>query len=265
MTSGRTMVVDIGELPVRLNTTDDALIALLERRYAGFLDSTTPPVFEFDVSVVPPGTFEGDADLFVRAHEGRWMLDRGDFRAEWDPRSRRGSIRQTLNPYAADSVLRIVHTLVLSTEGGFLLHAASAIRNGRAFVFAGPSGAGKTTMARLAPADVTLLTDEISYVRKTPAGYVAYGTPFAGELGESGDRVSAPLAAIYRLEQAPDTHVEPLTAGDGVRTLMRNVLFFAEDAGLTRQVFEAACDCACEVPMHRLSFTPDARAWEAVQ
>jgi hypothetical protein len=45
------------------------------------------------------------------------------------------------------------------------VHAASAVRNGRAFVFAGISGTGKTTISRLAPPDVTLLTDEISYVR----------------------------------------------------------------------------------------------------
>ena len=265
MTSRGTVVVDIGELPVRLNTTDDALIALLEHRYAGFLESSTQPVFEFDVSVVAPGAFGGDSELIVREQGGRWILGRGDFRAEWDSGTRRGSIRQTLNPYAADSVLRILHTLLLSTQGGFLLHAASAIRDGRAFVFAGPSGAGKTTIARLAPPDVTLLTDEISYVRKTHAGYVAYGTPFAGDLGESGARVSAPLGAIYRLEQAPEAQVQPLAVGEAVRTLLRNVLFFTEDAALTGQVFEAACDCACQVPMYRLAFKPDAHAWESLR
>ena len=63
-------------------------------------------------------------------------------------------------------MLRIVHTLVLARQGGFLLHSASAIRNGKAFLFAGVSEAGKTTISRLAPPDATLLTDEISYVRK---------------------------------------------------------------------------------------------------
>ena len=35
------------------------------------------------------------------------------------------------------SVLRIVHTLVLAREGGYLVHASSAVRNGKAFLFAG--------------------------------------------------------------------------------------------------------------------------------
>jgi ABC-type multidrug transport system ATPase subunit len=64
------------------------------------------------------------------------------------------NIEQTINPFSLDSVLRILHTLLLAREGGFLLHASSAIRNGSAFLFSGVSGAGKTTMARLAPPDV---------------------------------------------------------------------------------------------------------------
>jgi hypothetical protein len=92
-------------------------------------------------------------------------MERGDFRAEWDPQCRRGWVRQSANPYAIDGVLRILHSLILAREGGFLVHAASAVRNGRAFLFSGVSGAGKTTISRLAPPDVVLLTDEISYVR----------------------------------------------------------------------------------------------------
>ena len=132
---------------------------------------------------------------------GRWRLERGDFRAEWDPAARQGRIRQSANPYSIDTVLRIVHTLVLAREGGFLLHAASAVRNGRAFVFAGASGAGKTTLARLAPADADLLSDEISYVRRETGGYYAYGTPFAGELARAGENLRAPLESVYLLAQ----------------------------------------------------------------
>ena len=127
------------------------------------------------------------------AATARWRLERGDFRAAWDPAARQGHIRQSANPYSIDTVLRIVHTLVLARQGGFLLHAASAVRNGKAFVFAGASGAGKTTLSRLAPGDADVLSDEISYVRKEADGYYAYGTPFAGELARAGENLRAPL------------------------------------------------------------------------
>ena len=73
------------------------------------------------------------------AGRDRWCMARGDFDAEWDGRTRRGRIRQTLNPYSTDSVLRIVHSLLLSDERGFLLHASSILCDGRAYLFTGPS------------------------------------------------------------------------------------------------------------------------------
>jgi hypothetical protein len=122
--------------------------------------------FQLQVELVPPGIVSDAEEARVRLEGRRWVMERSDFRAEWDPERRQGWVRQSPNPYSIDSVLRILHSLVLAREGGFLVHAASAIRNGRAFLFAGASGAGKTTIARLAPPDVVLLTDEISYVRQ---------------------------------------------------------------------------------------------------
>lgn len=259
------VVVDIGNMPVRLTTTDRSLVQLLEERYAGFVNPSATPAFEFDVSVVPASALGTDADLCVRARTNQWVLERGDFRAEWDSATRRGWIEQTVNPYAVDSVLRIVHTLLLSKQGGFLLHAASAVREGRAMLFVGPSGAGKTTIARLAPHDVTLLGDEISYVRYVEDQYLAFGTPFAGELGHSGQPLSAPVAAIYRLERGPDNNVERLGSSEAVRTLMRNILFFADDSELTGHLLETSCHVASTIPVYRLAFSPDARVWDVIQ
>jgi hypothetical protein len=259
------VVIDVGEMPVRVNATDAVFTELLQRRYAGFVNPAATPAFEFDVSIVSPHVPGADKDVSVHAEAGRWLLERGDFRAEWDERARRGWITQTVNPYSIDSVLRIVHSLLLSRQGGFLLHAASAVRDGHAFVFTGPSGAGKTTMARLAPPDVRLLTDEISYVRQVGQEYIAFGTPFAGELGTPGEKISAPVSAVYRLDQAADNKIERLGASDAVRTLMRNILFFAEDTELTSRLLETACQLAHTVPVYRLAFAPDTRVWDLIR
>jgi hypothetical protein len=197
--------------------------------------------------------------------DGKWHLRRGDFRAQWDPHAGRGSIRQSANPYSIDSVLRIVHTLVLAREGGFLLHAASAIRNGRAFLFSGVSGAGKTTISRLVPADATLLTDEISYVRNGSDGYYACGTPFAGELARVGENKSAPIGALYFLAKGPENKIETIEPADAARSLMRNILFFAEDAELVKLIFRSACEFVERVPVRKLTFLPDQRVWDLIQ
>ena len=196
--------IDIGMIPILVHTESAEFAHLLEERYGSFVVRPGPSAdlasagagscheghrdssvgttssfesrvssfqfpassFQLEVELVPPGIVSDAEEVRVRAEGGRWVMERGDFRAEWDLERRRGRVRQSPNPYSIDSVLRILHSLVLAREGGFLVHAASAIRNGRAFLFAGVSGAGKTTISRLAPPDVALLTDEISYVRE---------------------------------------------------------------------------------------------------
>lgn len=261
------ITVEIGGMPILLHTQDDSFRQLLTRRYAGFIGSVSRPRFEFDIELTAPstGARDDDNDVRVEMQDGVWRLQRGDFRAQWDPRAGRGRIRQSANPYSIDSVLRIVHTLILAREGGFLLHSAGAIRNGRAFLFSGVSGAGKTTISRLAPPDVTLLTDEVSYVRRDDDGYRACGTPFAGELARVGENCSAPIGSLLFLKQGSKNTIEPVAKPEAIRCLLRNILFFAEDAGLVRSVFQSACEFVERVPVQRLTFVPDSRVWDMIQ
>jgi hypothetical protein len=255
--------VEIGGIPIALSTCNEGFLDLLRQRYAGFLSSSRPE-FELEFDLIDTGS-ASDQEVRVRREGDEWLLERGDFHARWDPRTGRGRVRQNANPYSLDSVLRILHSLILAERGGFLLHSASAICEGRAYLFSGVSGAGKTTMTRLAPADVTLLTDEISYLRPSSAGYQAFGTPFAGELAKSGENCASSVSALFFLEKGPENRIEELPSAEAVRRLMRNILFFAEDHVLVKRLFATACDFVSRVPICRLTFYPDNRVWDEVR
>ena len=133
----------------------------------------------------------------MRFEAGQWLIERGDLRAEWDPAvGARFVFVQSANPYSIDSALRIIHSLILARQGGLLVHAASAVRNGKAFLFAGVSGAGKTTISRLAPPDATLLTDEISYLRRNGDGYVALRHAVRRRAGQGGRECSSSSGGV---------------------------------------------------------------------
>ena len=256
--------VRVGGVCVALRTSSADFDRMLHERFGPFMAPGGEADYFFDVDVVEPQGEAPDEDVRVWREAGAWRIERGDFRAVLDPRTRRGRIRQVANPYSVDTLLRIVHTISLADEGGFLLHAASVLRAGRAQVFTGVSGAGKTTLSRLAPADAAVLTDEISYIRRGRGGYLAHGTPFAGELARPGANVSAPLEAIYLLEKGPRNRVDPVDPPVAARALLGNILFFAEDAALVRRVFAAALDLVESLPVRRLTFVPDASVWEVL-
>ena len=127
--------------------------------------------------------------------------------------------------YALDSLMRILLTMVLLPQRGFLLHAATVVRDGRAYVFTGRSGAGKSTVASLSPAG-TVLTDEISLLRFTDGCWQAYGTPFWGEFRAAGQNEHYPIAGIYTLVQSAEDRAESLTTKEMIRALLPCVLFF---------------------------------------
>jgi hypothetical protein len=258
----RDVVIEIGGLPIDVQTTDHEFERILKGRYRDYIKPVSASEFALSVQVVNPENFDPDADAQVWMEGPEWRMERGDFRARWNPAEGSGEVRQSANPYSIDSVLRILHTLMLAPEGGFLLHASSAVRNGKAFLFSGVSEAGKTTMARLAPPDAAVLTDEASYVRKVGGRYFAFGTPFAGELGEPGKNISAPIAALYFLAKGSENRIDPVDSAAAIQRLLRNILFFAHQPEMVRQVFDAACAFVAAVPVYQLTFFPDPRVWE---
>lgn len=258
------VTVEIGGTPIQLRTSDPGFLRMIENRYAGFLNPTAAPACRFDVQLsANPRMADQDVEVFRNGFT--WCLRRGDFRAEWDLQRREGWIRQCANPYSIDTVLRITHSLLLAMEGGFQLHASSAIRNDRAFLFAGVSGVGKTTTARLAPVDAIVLTDEISYVRRDDSGYRAYGTPFAGELARPGANASAPIQRVCLLKQSSQNRLLPVTRTQAIRALMRHVLFFAQDNELVERVLDSVVSFVSNVEVVEMEFTRDGRGWDLIQ
>ena len=167
------------------------------------------------------------------------------------------------NEYALDSLLRVLLSVKLLPEPGFLIHAATIARDGRSHVFMGRSGAGKSTVARNAPAGAAL-TDEISLVRRIDGVWHAHGTPFWGEFRAGNQNKSLPLAGIYSLVQAPRNCARPLATRDALHQLLPNVLFFSTHRRHRDALLRVTSEIAAQVPFFRLEFTRDISFWEAI-
>ena len=225
----------------RLRTT--SFLDLLRRRYSGFLSSSRPE-FELQVDLTPARP-PSDDDVRVRRERnntnGEWILERGDFRVHWNPVTGRGRVRQNSNPYSLDSVLRILHSLILAERGGFLLHAASAICDGQAFLFSGVSGAGKTTMTRLAPSEITLCSPTKSLTCAQTLAVIRHSARLSRESWPDPVKTARRRSPLFfSWSKVPRTASQELSSAEAVRRLMRNILFFAEDRGTGGKAF---CHC----------------------
>src|SRR5215469_11710038 len=99
-TAGHEVVIEIGGMPIQVRCDSPKFVRTLENRYSGFLNPGARPVIQFDIELAPSGRITGEDDVAVRFESGRWLIERNDLRAEWDPAERRCRIVQSANPYS---------------------------------------------------------------------------------------------------------------------------------------------------------------------
>jgi hypothetical protein len=120
-----------------------------------------------------------------------------------------------------ENVIRYLVARLAVEAGGFALHAASLVREGRAFVFAGASRAGKTTVVSVS-APSQSLGDDYAVLLPADSGWQVVPVPFDNREQSPPDRPREPIpaAGIWRLFQADAARVDPLPPGKGVASLM---------------------------------------------
>ena len=243
----RQLAIRIGRVPLRLRGHSGALLEKAAQRYTSFQSPNRGGL---------PVLLDGSAG----AHP-RFRYDLNGSSIEIAPRSAHFS--GVKNEYELDSLLRVLLSVVLLSRRGFLLHAATVVRGGKAYVFMGRSGAGKSTVASLSSVG-SVLTDEISLLRCTGGTWHAYGTPFWGEFRAEGQNRCVPLGGICELIQAPLNRKEQMPARQALAALLGNTLFFAGSRQPREQLLGILLGLIGAVPVSRLEFQRNPSFWEVI-
>jgi len=271
-----TLVLRIGEIVLRLRGLPAEVRDLLAARYDRFVahefhDGLDVEVCDAgrDYYIDPPEVAEfnpvhlvcdGDRVRFVgyrlagvfdtAGRTGRVLLARG----EHEPADR-----------ALENYIRAAVAWQAAERGGALVHAASAILNGKGYLFYGESGAGKSTLAEC-NRRATIVSDDLSLVLPASDGAPKLiGSPFRGTY-EGGDQVIGgfPLVAGFRLVQAETARVEKVKRIRALSELIGNLPFVAEGFVCRPDLFGKIEHCFESVPLMHLHFVKDDSYWDAI-
>lgn len=162
--------------------------------------------------------------------------------------------------FTVDSMLRILYSQAVVLHHGFMLHSAAVVRDGKAVLFMGKSGTGKSTHAQLwlrEFAGTSLLNDDNPVVRVSADGTVmVYGSPWSGKT-PCYHNAGAPVEAMVRLEQAPVNRYTELSNIDAFVAVLPGVSVITH----SRKLYGEACSSVVEalkcVKVGKLECTPE--------
>ena len=151
--------------------------------------------------------------------------------------------------------LMVINRLVF--ERGVEIHGCGVVeQSGVGYLFAGQSGAGKSTIAKLwADTGATVVSDDRVILRRDGAGITMHGTPWHGD-GEFAEPIAAPLARIFLLRQAPRHATVPLTAASAAALLFSCSFPVFHDPDALDRTLALLSSIVQTVPVEALAFAP---------
>lgn len=151
----------------------------------------------------------------------------------------------------------IVRTRIL-LHSGVIFHACGVDDNGKGLVLVGHAGVGKSTQAGLWSQfpGVTVMNDDRVAVRPCNGGFRCYGTPWGGT-AEIARNHSAPLTAIFCLEQADRNEVKHLSPEETARALLPRAFLPYWDEDLLTRALDNVSAITGQVPCYLLKCRPE--------
>lgn len=145
---------------------------------------------------------------------------------------------------------------------GLMLHASAAALGGRACLFSGPCGRGKSTHTRLWQQTfgeaVQVFNDDKPALRRLDGRWYAYGTPWCGKDGINLNQ-KWPLGGICFLEKSQENRIRRLPAAEALPLILAQTTYRLQPHSM--ELLLASLDSLLrEIPVFLLENRPEEAA-----
>ena len=146
--------------------------------------------------------------------------------------------------------------------GGMMLHASAVALNGKAYLFSGPSGMGKSTHTRLWEQEfpeARIFNDDKPALRFVDGAWFAYGTPWAGKHGININ-LKAPLGGICFLRRGEKNSIRRLGGLEAATAVISQTMRRFTDVAPLDAMLDLVNRLVEDVPVFELTATMDPEA-----
>lgn len=151
----------------------------------------------------------------------------------------------------------------LPLHQGLYLHASAVAVNGRAYLFSGTSGTGKSTHTQLWKQllgdKACVFNDDKPALRYINGTWYAYGTPWCGKDGIN-QNIKVPLAGICFLKQAEHNKIQPLDTEEALKRILKQTTRSYSKKEHLLLVLENLDKLIRRIPIYELENRPELEA-----
>lgn len=204
-----------------------------------------------------------DYEVEIIKNESQIQYRRADYLIEVNTEFKSATI-SVYNDFALKHALTNLYSaFIVYHNWGLLIHSSCAIENGKAHIFAGQSGAGKSTAAKLSYPR-PLLSDEATLVKITSNKVTVFNSPFRSELQADHFEGNVELASVQLLYQALQNQRIRSTKSEALLHLMDKVFFWPHSDEETKTIMRLMTDLVKNVPVYELHFQKNNTFWELI-
>jgi serine kinase of HPr protein (carbohydrate metabolism regulator) len=142
---------------------------------------------------------------------------------------------------------------------GLMFHASAIAYAGKAYLFSGPSGVGKSThtgfIKEAFGEKVLIINDDKPALRYVDGCWYVYGTPWSGKDGIN-QNIKVPLAGICFLKQGMQNHIRRLTAAEAVPQMFMQTNFPLKKKENMHRLLSAIEALVQQIPIYELENLP---------
>jgi hypothetical protein len=166
---------------------------------------------------------------------------------------------------AVENILRVAIAWLALSRGGLLMHAASIVKDGKAWLFFGQSGSGKSTLSAGTRRGLVVSDDLTLLLPDANGRPEVVGAPFRGTYTD-GPPITGrfPVAGAFRLRKAGPTEtaaVEPLEPALAMADAIANLPFVVDQLGAQPGLFDGIERVLSGFPIRALRFRKDDDSW----
>ena len=176
--------------------------------------------------------------------------------------------REKYHPQISENMLAYMEAayqfyLDLVNFNGFYLHSSAVVLDGKAYLFSGPCGAGKSTHTRLwqstfGPGAV-VINDDKPAIRYMDGQWIVYGTPWCGKDGINVN-AKAPLAGVCFMKKAEENRIRQLTPVEAMQKILSQTIYKFKEAEQLDKLLTLMNRFLADIPVYELENRPESAA-----